>query len=78
VWVQVRTSDGRRWGRSYYVDPSGSELDARLAAFRPIGDSATGVPDPKTLTSILLVVDLTNAEPGHAGRLSVLHSELVN
>jgi hypothetical protein len=79
VWVQVRTNDGRRWGRSYYVDPSGSEIDARLTAFRPIGDdNLARVPDPKTLTSILLVVDLTNAAPGHAGRLVVLHSELVN
>jgi hypothetical protein len=77
AWVQVRSSDGRRWGRSYYVDPSGSEIDARLGALRPIGDNVTGVPDPKVLTSILLVVDLTNAVPGHAGRLSVLHSELV-
>jgi hypothetical protein len=79
VWVQVRTSDGRRWGRSYYVDPSGSEIDARLNTFRPIGDdNLARVPDPKSLTSILLVVDLTNAAPGHAGRLAVLHSELVN
>jgi hypothetical protein len=77
VSVQVRASDGRRWGRSYYVDPAGSEINARLGTMRPIGENATGVPSPNVVTSILLVVDLTNAVPGQAGRLSVVHSELV-
>jgi hypothetical protein len=77
VSVQVRTADGRRWGRSYYVDPSGSELIVPLNDLRPIGGAAAGSPDPKTLTSILLVLDLTNAVPGHSGRLTVLSSELV-
>jgi hypothetical protein len=77
VSVQVRTADGRRWGRSYYVDPAGSELVVPLMDLRPIGTTTGGSPDPKALTSVLLVVDLTNAVPGHSGRLTVLSSELV-
>jgi hypothetical protein len=77
VSVQVRTSDGRRWGRSYYVDPAGSEVVVPLKDLHPIGDGAAGSPDPKMLTSILLVLDLTNAAPGHSGQLSVLSSDLV-
>ena len=77
IWVQVRTQGGRRWGRTYYVDPAGTELVVRLTDLRPIGEGAVGAPDPRTLSSILLVIDLTNASPGAAGRLSVLSSELV-
>jgi hypothetical protein len=76
VWVQVRTADGHRWGRSYYVDPAGSEIMARLEDLRPMAGER-GKPYPATLTSILLVIDLTNASPGHGGRLTVLHSDLV-
>lgn len=77
VSVQVRTPDGRRWGRSYYVDPTGSELVVPLQDLNPIEAAGGGAPDPKTLTSILLVLDLTNAVPGHSGQLTVLSSELV-
>jgi hypothetical protein len=75
--VQVRTADGRRWGRSYYVDPAGTAVHAVLSEFRPVGIQETAVPSPESLTSVLLVVDLTNAVPGHAGRLIVRSSALV-
>jgi hypothetical protein len=78
VWVQVRTQAGLRWGRTYYIDPAGTEVEARLRDLRSMGDSPVGAPDPRTVTSILVVIDLTNAGPGHSGRLSVLSSELVN
>lgn len=77
IWVQVRADKGRRWGRSYYVDPSGSTIDPRLSDMRPIGDNANEAPDPRVVTSILLVMDLTNARPGQAGQLTVLSSELI-
>lgn len=77
VSIQVRTADGRRWGRSYYVDPTGSELTVPLKDLSPIEGAGGGAPDPKKLTSILLVLDLTNAVPGHSGQLTVLSSELV-
>ena len=78
IWVQVRTQAGLRWGRTYYVDPAGTEVEARLRDLGPLGESPIGAPDPKAVTSILLVIDLTNAVPGQSGWLSVLSSELVN
>ncbi len=77
VSVQVRSLGGLRWGRSYYVDPAGTEVDVRLADLRLIGEGSVGVPGPGLLSSVLLVVDLTNTAPGHSGRLTVLSSELV-
>jgi len=78
VSVQVRTAAGERWGRSYYIDPAGSAIQARLADFRPIAaGSNSAVPPSTAVTSILLVADLTNAAPGRAGRLVVQSSALV-
>jgi hypothetical protein len=76
VWIQARAADGRRWGRSFYVDQAGSEIVARLADLRPMAGEGARV-DRAAVTSVLLVVDLTNAVPGKAGRLTVLSSELV-
>ena len=75
VAVQARTVDGRRWGRSVYVDPGGSFVHIPLEELRPIADS--GSVDARSITSILLVVDLTNAGPGRAGTLRVLSTALV-
>ena len=77
IGVQVRTEDGRRWGRSFYVDPAGTSIHAELAALRPVGGSTGNPPASETLTSLLLVIDLTNAAPGRAGRLRVRSSALV-
>ena len=79
VSVQVRAADGRRWGRSVYV-PSNDVAHLRLplSAMRPLEQGSGAVPAADALTSILLVVDLTNALPGTAGHLYVMSSELVN
>jgi hypothetical protein len=77
VGVQVRTEDGRRWGRSFYIDPSVTVAHAELSSMRPVGDAALGAVAAESLTSILLVVDLTNASPGRSGRLMVRSSALV-
>ena len=79
VSVQVRHSDGRRWGSSFYVDPAGSNLRIPLSRLRPIGQGpAAGSPISSIdVTSILVVVDLANAEPGRAGVVRVLSSALV-
>ena len=77
VGVQVRSEDGRRWGRSFFVDPAGTSVQVGLGELRPIGASTGALPPSDALTSILVVVDLTNAVPGATGRLMVLSSELV-
>jgi hypothetical protein len=77
IWVQVRSAGGKRWGRTYYVDAAGSELLVQLSDLQPIGEGASGRPDSKVVSSVLVVVDLTNAAPGRTGRLTILSSELV-
>ena len=75
VSIQVRRQNGDRWGRSFYVDPKGTSLDVPLSSLEPIGDGDGRAPVSE-LTSLLLVIDLTNAVPGHAGTLRVLSSAL--
>jgi hypothetical protein len=78
VSVQVRQSDGRRWGRSFYVDPAGSTLRIPLSGLRSIGPAAGPPMSSIDVTSILVVVDLANAAPGAAGVLRVRSSALAN
>lgn len=77
VGVQVRSADGRRWGKSFYVDPAGTAIHAALADLRPVGQGTASPPSADGLTSLLLVIDLTNAAPGRSAVLTVLSSELV-
>jgi hypothetical protein len=74
ISVQLRSGDGRRWGRSYYVDPAGSRVTVPVSSLTPIGKPFGPVQDP---TSLLLVVDLTNARPGRSGMLRVLASAIL-
>jgi len=76
VSLQLRDTEGRRWGRSAYIPPDGRELLVPLGEFRPIANSAFA-PDPRTLKSVLVVVDLTNSSPGSSGTLHLRCSELV-
>jgi hypothetical protein len=77
VGIQVRTEDGRRWGRSFYVDPAGTIVHADVASMRGVGDGAAAPPPGESVTSVLVVVDLTNAAPGRSGRLRVRASALL-
>lgn len=79
VSVQLRRADGARWGKSYYVDPAGTRLIVPLADLKPVGSAAAGGQiSAAEATSVLIVVDLANANPGRAGVLRVLASALVN
>ena len=77
IWVQVRTADGRRWGRTYYVDPAGTTLEVPIADLRPLASNTSNAVDASQIGSILLVADLTNAAPGRAGILHVRASALI-
>ena len=77
VSVQLRTADGRRWGKSFYVDPAGSALRVGLSDMRAIGVMDQGPLSASDATSLLLVIDLTNAAPGRSGTLKVLSSAFV-
>jgi hypothetical protein len=76
VWVQLRAPDGTRWGRSYYVDPSGSNIVAPVSSLSLLG-AAAGTATVRDATSLLLVVDLANAQPGRTGVLRVRASALI-
>jgi hypothetical protein len=79
VSVQLRRADGARWGRSYYVDPAGTRLHVPIANLKPLHPAAAGAQITATeATSLLVVIDLANANPGRSGVLRVLASALVN
>jgi hypothetical protein len=78
VSVQVRVADGTRWGRSVYVDPAGRRVRVPLSTLRPIGDAPDRPVEPERVTSVLIVIDLTNANPGRSGALRVTSASLVN
>jgi hypothetical protein len=72
VSVQLRFG-GRgevRWGRSIYLDGIGRDILVPLDRLRPEG-AAGARPPISEATSLLLVVDLTNAAPGAGGSFTV-------
>jgi hypothetical protein len=77
ISVQVRGADGQRWGRSYYIDPAGTTLHVPLTDLRPIAGTPAGSISSAPLTSLLLVIDLTNAAPGRSAVLKVFSSALL-
>jgi hypothetical protein len=77
VSVQVRRASGERWGRSFYVDAAGSSIRVPIAHLKPMTAATGSVISGADVTSILLVVDLTNASPGRSGVLRVLTSALI-
>jgi hypothetical protein len=75
--VQLRRADGARWGRSYYVDPAGTRLRVPIADLKPVRPAAAESRiSAAEATSILVVIDLANANPGRSGTLRVTASAL--
>jgi hypothetical protein len=72
VSVQLRFGpDGQaRWARSVYVDANSRSLSAAIRDFRR-ADGPPDLPDPRRATSLLFVVDLTNANPGDRGEITL-------
>ena len=70
--AQLRfAQDGlRRWKRSFYVDQTERLVRIPVAELRP-ADAPGAVPSTSRATSLLLVVDLTNAAPGARGDLTI-------
>ena len=70
ISIQVRAADGSRWGQSVYVDSSDRLYGIPLASMRSM-DGRAAAPSAASVTSVLLVIDLTNAVPGSAGEFTV-------
>jgi len=72
VSVQFRfdSAGGARWGRSIYLDHEAGRVTVPLASLVPVDDRSVA-PPPSAASSILFVVDLTNARPGQSGRFEI-------
>lgn len=72
VSVQLRfaADGGERWMRSVYLDSRAREIVVPLARLRP-AEGAGPRPPLDRATSLLFVVDLTNARPGAKGTLTL-------
>jgi hypothetical protein len=73
LFVQLRypQGGGQRWARSIYVDSSPREIVVPIEAMAPMDRQAGEAPDASAATSLLFVVDLTNARPGAADRVRI-------
>jgi hypothetical protein len=71
--VQLRfdADGGSRWGASVYVSTEPSRLSLSLDRLRPLDGGGEPPRDWSAAAGLLLVVDLTNAEPGFERRLTV-------
>jgi hypothetical protein len=70
VSVQLRfeSAGGARWRRSVYVDADGKSVEVPVSGL--VGaDRPEPVPPARTASSLLFVVDLTNALPGASNQL---------
>ena len=73
VSLQVRFAGDReqRWGRSIYLDKAMTEVEVPLSSLRPADRRVGERPPISRATSLLFVVDLTNARPGQRGSFTV-------
>ena len=71
VSVQLRDGFGRRWARSIYVGPAAATEVIPFAEFLPTDPASPRIAPLATMRTMLFVVDLTNAEPGTSGSLSL-------
>jgi hypothetical protein len=71
VSVQLRFPTGERWVHSVFVEPDARRVAVPVSLLVPAGGPATPRPDFRQATSILFVVDLTNAGPGASGSFGI-------
>jgi hypothetical protein len=71
VSIQLRFAQGERWFSSVYVEPDARRVILPVADLAHAGDRSAARPDFRQATSILFVVDLTNAVPGASGLVRI-------
>jgi hypothetical protein len=73
VSVQLRypNGGGERWARSVYLDSQPRTINVSLDDMVPADRQTGPAPDPLSATSLLFVVDLTNALPGTANTIRI-------
>jgi hypothetical protein len=75
VSVQLRFSDGSRWVHSVYLAPEERRVVVPVDRLVP-AEAASTRPDFRAASSLLFVVDLTNARPGQTGRFDIANLAL--
>jgi hypothetical protein len=75
VSVQLRYGDVR-WARSVYVDTTTHELRVPVDRLVPVDFQKGPPPDPSTADSLLIVADLTNANPGDSNTVRISNLRL--
>jgi hypothetical protein len=65
-----RPQTGERWQRSVYLDANLREIVVPFTQLKPVGTTGQAF-DPRTIDTVLFVVDLTNAVPGASGSLTI-------
>jgi hypothetical protein len=73
VSVQLRYAQrgGERWGSSVYLDSNDREVSLPLDRMRPLDRQTGPAPDAATASSLLFVIDLTNAKPGDSNSFTI-------
>ena len=74
VQLRVEQAGGARWIRSVYLTPEPRQIVVPIDQLLPADAQAAQVPQPPPFpaaSSVLFVVDLTNAAPGARGRFGI-------
>jgi hypothetical protein len=74
ISVQLRfdSPGGARWTHSVYVSPERKRIVVPIDRLLPAAlDADSRIPNPQSTSTILFVVDLTNARPGQEGRFAI-------
>jgi hypothetical protein len=73
VSTQLRYAQraGERWGSSVYLDSTPRDVVLPIDRMKPLDRQSGPPPDPSATSSLLVVVDLTNAKPGSAGTVTI-------
>jgi hypothetical protein len=68
--LRFASDDNARWRKSVYADEESRSYGVGLDTFRR-ADGPPQRPDVRRATSVLFVIDLTNARPGEAGEFTI-------
>jgi len=72
VSIQVRyPKSGERWGSSVYLDSTPRQLVLPIGRMRPLDRQTGPPPDREAASSLLFVIDLTNARPGDSNGFTI-------
>jgi hypothetical protein len=71
VQLRYRRGGGQRWGRSVYLDSTPRDIVVPVNELLPADRQTGPAPSAETASSLLFVVDLTNALPGSANTIRI-------